>query len=132
MDRAILVRDEIDAGAEVVRRFAELTPVDAAFWFMPGDDPTWYLYVVSRDITDANRQEAYGRILPIARSLDSTYFEPFSIRVLGTDSPLAKAALEMLAKYPGRTPTRFAGPFGGLYAESGYLYPRTLPAPAAV
>jgi hypothetical protein len=43
VDKNALVIEEIDAGAELIRRFQEFMPVEAAFWLNPSEEGGWAL-----------------------------------------------------------------------------------------
>jgi hypothetical protein len=38
MDKNALLIEEIDAGAELIQRFQQYMPVEAAFWLNPSED----------------------------------------------------------------------------------------------
>ena len=59
MDQGQLVSEEIDAGAELVRRLDQYVPVKAAFWVKDSEEGQWYLYIASDQITDTNLGAAY-------------------------------------------------------------------------
>jgi hypothetical protein len=53
MDQGALVSEQIDAGADLARRF-EKYPLQAAFWLKGAEDGRWFLYLVSDQINDSN------------------------------------------------------------------------------
>jgi hypothetical protein len=124
MDSNPLVTEEIDAGAELIRRFQEYMPVEAAFWLNPSEDGAWALYIASPQMDVAKYDRGFAEILRIVREMKTPYIDPFQVRLIGSDDPLAKAAVEINRKYPGPTPTRFRGKnFGGVPVEDVYIYP---------
>jgi hypothetical protein len=132
MDQGPLVIDQIDAGARFLGEFQKYTPVRVAFWLKESDEGEWSLYVASDQITDDNFDVAYGEVLRIAGELHDPFFDPFQVKLIGAGDPLAKAALDIHRRYPGRVATRFHGQvFGGLPAEEVYIYPSPIPVPAA-
>jgi hypothetical protein len=124
MDTNPLVIEEIDAGAELIRRFQEFMPVDAAFWLNPSEDGGWALYIASPQMDVAKYDIGFAEILRIVREMHTQYIDPFQVRLIGNDDPLAKAAVDANRKFPGPIPTRFRGRnFGGMPVEEVYIYP---------
>ena len=131
MDQGPLVKEEIDAGAELVREFGKYEPIQAAFWLRADDEDPWYLYLASDRIDDANLKAAYGEILRLADAMSSPYLDPFRVKLIGASDPLARAATDIQARFPGRLATRFGGrPFGDRNVVGVYLYPSPAPATA--
>jgi hypothetical protein len=132
MDQGPLVSDQIEAGARFLGEFQKYVPVTVAFWLKESDEGEWYLYVASDQITDDNFDVAYGEVGRIAGQLRDPLFDPFQVKVLGADDPLAKAALDIKGRHPGPVATRFHGRvFGGLPVEEVYIYPSPIPVPTA-
>jgi hypothetical protein len=131
MDQGPLVSQQIDAGAKFLGEFQKYLPVQSAFWLKESDEGEWNLYVVSDQITDDNFDVAYGEVLRIAGAIRDPWFDPFQVKLLGQDDPLAKAILDVQRRYPGRIPTRFHGKaLGGRSVEEVVIYPLPFPAPA--
>jgi hypothetical protein len=71
----------------------------------------------------ANFDLGFAEILRLAHEMQTPYIDPFQVRLIGSDDPLAKAAAETNRKYPGPMPTRFRGTsFGGVPVEEVYIY----------
>lgn len=129
MDQGSLVTEEIDAGAELARAFDKYEPVKVAFWLKASDDDHRFLYIASDRIDDTNIDIAYGTILRLAQKMRSMWLDPFRVKLINADDPLAKAADEIHQRFPGRTATRFGGNmFGGISVDDVYIYPSPLPA----
>jgi hypothetical protein len=123
MDTNPLVTEEVDSGAELVGRFRQSVAVEAAFWINPSDDGRWALYIASPKFNNANYDPGYREILRLVQDMRTPYIDPFQVRLIGTDDPLAKAADEVIRRFPGPVPTRFRGKnFGGIPVEEVYLY----------
>lgn len=132
MDQSPLVNDQIDAGARFLGEFRKYIPVKAAFWLKESDEGEWNLYVASDQITDDNFDVVYGEVLRIAGHLHDPRFDPFQVKLLGGDAPLAEAALDLNRRCPGPVATHVQGRmFGGLPLEEAYIYPSPIPVPAA-
>src|SRR6266478_3627922 len=118
MDQGPLVIEQIDAGARFLGEFQKYLPIQTAFWLKEADEGAWNLYVVSDQITDDNFDVAYGEVVRIAGHLQDPWFDPFQVKLLGVDDPLAQAALDVQQRYPGRMPIRFHGKtFGGVSVD---------------
>ncbi len=123
-----LVIDQIDAGARFLGEFEKYNPVQNAFWLKESDEGEWSLYVASDKITDDNFDVAYGEVLRIAGELRDPLFDPFQLKLIGANDPLAKAALDIHRRYPGRVATHFNGKvFGDLEVQELYIYPSPIP-----
>lgn len=130
MDQGSLVMEEIDAGVELAHEFNNYDPVKVAFWLKASDDEHRYLYIATDRINDSNFDVAYGEVLRLTSQMKSLYLDPFRVKVISTDDPLAKAALDIHKRFPGRMATRFGGKtFGGISVDEVYIYPSPLPAP---
>ena len=117
--------------ARFLGEFQKYMPVHAAFWLKDSDDGAWYLYVASDQITDENFDVAYGEVLRITVVMNDPLFDPFQVKLIGADDPLAQAVLDMQRRYPGRVTSHLQGKvLGGLPVEEVYLYPSPLPVPA--
>ncbi len=129
MDQGPLVREEIDAGAELAREFDKYQPVKVAFWLKASDEEHRYLYIASDRIDATNLDVAYGEVLRLAAKMQSPYLDPFRVKLINAENPLAKAAVEINERFPGRLATRFGGKsFGGIIVDDVYIYPSPLPA----
>ena len=131
MDQGPLVIEEINAGKELARRFHERIPVKAAFWLKDSEEGRWYLYITSDEIKDENIRDSYGKLSRVARELSraademsSFFLDPFLVKLIPANDPLAQAALDINRRFAGNLPTRLGGQrFGGLTVDGVYIYP---------
>lgn len=124
MDTRPLVIEETEAGAELIRRFQDFMPLEAAFWLNPAEEGKRALYFASPRIDGDQYKLGLGEILRLVREMRTPYIDPFQIRLIGGDDPLAKAAVEINQEYPGPKPMRVRGKnFGGIQVEEVYIYP---------
>jgi hypothetical protein len=124
MDTNPLVTEETDAGAELVRRLRKSMPVETAFWLNPAAYGKWELNIATPEVDAGNYDHGYGEILRLVQEMHTPYIDPFQVRLIGTENPLTKAAVEMNRRFPGPVPTRFRGKhFGGIPVEEVYIYP---------
>ena len=124
MDPAPLVIDEIEAGEELLRKLNAYRPVKAACWVRAADHGERYLYVALEGLTDENTDVAYGEVLQIARGMKDRFIDPFRVKLVPPDDPVARSALDVYGRFPGPIPTRYNGSvFGGMAVSEVYLYP---------
>jgi hypothetical protein len=129
MDQGPLVSEEIEAGAELIREFDRFQPIKAAFWLKASDEEQRYLYIASDQIKDTNFDVAYGEVLRLANKMQSPYLDPFRVKLIGGEDPLARAAVDVQRRFPRPTVTRFGGKsFAGLSVDDVTIYPSPLPA----
>lgn len=127
MDQGSLVTEEIDAGAELAREFDKYEPVKVAFWLKASDDDHRFLYIASEGIDDTNIDNAYGKVLRLVQKMRSMWLDPFRVKLIGAEDPLAKAAVEIHQRFSSRTATRFGGKmFGGISVDDVYIYSSSL------
>ena len=120
------------AGKRFLREFQNYIPIQSAFWLKEGDEGEWSLYVASDHVTDDNFDVHYGEVLRIAGQLRDPLFDPFQVKLIGADNPLAKAALDISRRFPSPVANRFRGRvFGGLPVEEVYVYPSPIAVPTA-
>jgi hypothetical protein len=123
MGQGSLVNEQIEAAARFLREFEKYALVQAAFWLKESDSENWFLYVASDQITDDNFDLAYGEVARITRALQDPWFDPFQVKVIGIDDPLAQAALALSMRFPGRTSIPIGNTtFGRRCIDAGYIY----------
>jgi hypothetical protein len=128
MDQAPLVMDEIAAGEAFIQRLHDYAPVKAACWLRSAEGGERYLYVALDGLNDSNTDRAYGEVIRIAGEMKDHYIDPFRVKVVSTNDPIAKAIMDIYRRFPGRIPPRFNGPvLGGVAVAEVYIYPQ-LPA----
>jgi hypothetical protein len=136
MDPEPLVSEQIEAGARFIAEFQKQFPVQAACWLREGERGRWFLYVASERVTHENFDEALDEVGRFFAEKRDPWFDPFRVKVIGADDPLARAAIDIQRRFPFRAPTRFsgklfsgAGMYGGADVEEACLYPMPMPAP---
>jgi hypothetical protein len=124
MDPPPLVTDEIEAGREFIERLHASWPVKAACWLRAAEDGERYLYVALDGLTEATVNAAYGEVLRVVRAMKDHYIDPFRVKVIRPDDPVARAVLDIYGRFPARIPARFNGSvFAGRAVAEVYLYP---------
>lgn len=121
MDYRPLVNEQIEAGAQLVRRFDQHTPVAVAFWLKEADNEFWYLHLAS-DAAYADTHSAYLELWRLVRQINSPALELAQVRVIAATNPMAREAMDIGERYPETT--RLGGhTFGDIFADDIYLYP---------
>ncbi len=125
-----LLNEEVVAGAELARQFNDYMPVKAAFWLKIHEDAQRYLYISTQGVDEGKLDLAYGEVLRLGQKMGSIFLDPFHVKLIGTQDPLAKAAQAMHDRFAGdNLGTRMGGHmFGGSFIDEGYLYPTNLEA----
>jgi hypothetical protein len=98
--------------------------VASAFWAKADDDERWYLYIASPLVNLVSVTEAYRRLHPVIRQLQAQQFwvDPFQIKLISPQSPMAEAAAKLSGSYAGIT--RSGGTqLGGETFEGAIIYP---------
>lgn len=130
MGEATLVKGAIATGAEVIRALSRIYPVRAAFWLKEEGSRQRYLYVAS-EIADRGEVIAgYREFGRLAREAESEDFDPWSIKLIPTTHPFARAAVKYQRDWPDQMPARlWDRPFGDGFVDDVYIYPIPLPEP---
>jgi hypothetical protein len=124
MDQTPLVAGEIEAGRELVARLDTITPIRAAFWAREIDESRWYLYIASDRFHGPCLAEGYRDVFEAIHAMDRKDLDPFQVKLIGADDPLALAARDIQERYPDLLPTRLGTQvFGGMSVGGVYLYP---------
>jgi len=125
MDQAPLVREEIEAGAEFIRRCGQYAPVAAAYWLKGSDEENRHFYVASDRFGDRNTLDAYGQALRVIKEMNDLNLRPLRLRVVGVDDPVVRAVLDFYHRYPGRALARYDDRLlGGVPVDEVYIYPQ--------
>jgi len=126
MDKAPLVIDEIDAGKEFIKRLHVFQPVRAACWLREAEDGEQrYLYVALDGLTATNSDVAYGKVSRITGEMKDHYIDPFRVKLIAVDDPIAKAVLDIYRRFPGRIPAKYDGSvFAAMAVAEVYIYPQ--------
>ena len=128
MDKAPLVMDEIAAGEAFIKRLNDHAPVKAACWLRSDEGGERYLYVALDGLNENNTDIAYGEVIRVTQEMKDHYVDPFRVKLVSMNDPIAGAIVDIYRRFPGRVPPRFNGPvLGGVGVAEVYIYPQ-LPA----
>jgi hypothetical protein len=125
MDTSTLVENQIDDGQRLLDRLGEEgIAVRAACWVKPVDEDRWSLYIAVPAVDEKGPVEAYRQVYRVLQSLTDVGITDSDIKLIGEKHPIAQDVLDILGRFPGRTPTRPRWPLlGGIPVEDCYVYP---------
>ncbi len=125
MDSKPLVVEQIEAGAEFIKRLTKVLPVQGAFWACPSDKSKWFLYVVYDRPEDKGFGEAIAESIRVRREMQSPYLDYSRVKMVDTKDPQARELLDLYSRYPGSMPARYDDEmlFGTHFVDGLYMYP---------
>ena len=124
MDQGPLVTEEIEAGTKFLSELEKTLPVKAAFWLKASEDDRRYLYVATDRVNNGDLMAGYEHVARVAIRLNDPNFDHFQVKLIGTDHPYAKAAIDLHERYPTRDRIRLnRRDFAGMRVDEGLLYP---------
>jgi hypothetical protein len=120
-----LVENQIDDGRKLLDRLAEAGfVVRAACWLKPVEVDRWSLYIATPAVDEKGPLKAYGQVIPVLESLGDEWITSSDVTLVGAKHPIVKEALDILRRYPHRTPIRPPrSVLGGIPIEEVYVYP---------
>lgn len=130
MAEDILVERKIEAADNLLSYLqANGFDIAAACW-VKEESGLWYLYIASR-IVDANgASEAYRELSRLLRKNSNPWIDPFEIKLIKTDEPLAKEIQDLHRRYPELFNTRNRlRELGGMNVGEARIYPPVLSTP---
>jgi len=131
MDQGPLVTNLIEEGARFLAEFQKHFSVLVAFWLKESDAKGWNLYIAASDITEDNIDLAYEKVLEVTESIRDPAFDPFQVKLIEADDPLAKEALAIRLRVSGQRVIGYHDlTLGGLSVDWVYIYRLPVPAPA--
>jgi len=121
----VIEEGEKNAGRDLIDRIGKTRPVQLAFWLKPAESRQWYLYIVAEGIDDSNVDQGYREVLRHFQEMPTTpYLDPFQVKLIQDDDPLARAVMEVHRRWGGWHPINYNGRnLGGMSIEGAYLYP---------
>src|SRR5439155_24821557 len=115
MAQATLVNLQLQDGQSLIERLAwEGVAVTAAAWIKEIESGLWFLYLATPLVgEDGATRPAYRRVLAVLRQMEQEGFgvDPFAVKLIGPDDPLARDILAIHARASGRrgSPIRWGG-----------------------
>jgi hypothetical protein len=122
MDQGPLVNEQIEAGAKFLAELEKKTPVTSAFWLKAGEEDSWHLYSASDQFNDIALDLAYREVLRVAAELRDPNVDPFQVKLIKSNHPFTKAAMDYLRLFSGTMATRLCQRnFGGTSVDEVYI-----------
>jgi hypothetical protein len=124
MDQATLVDNQIDDVPKLIDRLRrDNFDVKAAFWLYTSEAEQWFLYLVSDAVDRVGTTEAYKIVYRSMRQLTDLWINPFEVKLVGPDDPIAKAVMDFRATARVPLPLPVRGSYlGKIYIENAYIY----------
>jgi hypothetical protein len=125
MDTVTLVENKIDEGQRLLDRLVEKgIVVRAACWLKPVEEDRWSLYIATPSVDEKGSLEAYSQLTPVLRSLGDGWLTSSDITLVGEKDPIVQDALDILRRFPHKTPIRSPRSLvGRISVEEVYVYP---------
>jgi hypothetical protein len=120
MDQETLVNATIEAGGRFLEAFEKQFTVKSAAWLRESDSGRWYLHIVADGIRDDNLGSGYGSVLQIAGSMTTPRIDPFRVRLIAENRPLADVVQRIQRESVTTTPSPWPG---NAYSDDAYVYP---------
>jgi hypothetical protein len=124
MDQATLVEHQIDDVPRLIDQLKrDEIDVKAAFWLYTSEADQWFLYLVSDVVDRKGITEAYKLVYKAMRRLTNLSINPFEVKLVSPDNPVAKAVIDFLSKQHAPLATWIRGTnLSGVYIECAYIY----------
>ena len=92
-------------------------------WTKTSEEGNWYLYIASKNVDDQGLAAAYQAVFTTIQANPECGIDPFDVKLIGPENPIAKDLLEIRGARPTRTPTRSRRPkLGHMSVEETYVY----------
>lgn len=126
MDTELLVDNRIEEGQKLVAELAIAGfEVSVAFWVKVADEGLWFLYVGSTSVEPSKIGDAYRTVYACLSKIPDSWVGMSEVKLIQADNPIAKDAIAIRDRQPGRMLVRLQGMrLGNLSIEDAYIYPR--------
>ncbi len=92
-------------------------------WTKSSEEGDWYLYVASRDVDDRGLAAAYRTVYTVLQANPEFGVDPFEVKLVGRQNPIASDLLAIRGAGTGRPATRSRRPrLGQMSVEETYVY----------
>ncbi len=116
-----LLVEQIDAGRVCANEFHKTYPVTVYFWLKQTELERWYLYIAADGVEDI--KIGYREILRIVGQTNQ-WLDPFQIKLVSSNDPVALAAASIRDRYPARVmDTHYNGSWlGEVEIDGAFIY----------
>jgi hypothetical protein len=115
---------QIDGGKALVESLRDAGfDVTVSGWTKSSEEGDWYLYIASKDVDDRGLADTYRAVYTALRANPEFGIDPFEVKLVGQQNPIARDLLEI--RGAGGTPiaTRSRRPkLGHMSVEETYVY----------
>jgi hypothetical protein len=115
---------QIDGGKALVESLRNAGfDVAVSGWTKSTDGGDWYLYIASRDVDDRGITEAYGTVFTTIQANPTFGIDPFDVKLIGPQNPIAKDLLDIRGTGGAPILTRSRRPrLGQMSVDETYVY----------
>lgn len=97
--------------------------VTVSGWAKSSEEGDWYLYIASKDVDDRGLAVAYRTIVTAIKANPQFGIDPFEVKLVGPENPIAKDLLDIRGAGTLRTATRSRRPWlGHMSVDETYVY----------
>jgi len=124
MDTELLVEQKDDGERLIDQLARDKFATSVAFWLKTSDEGSWQLYIASPLVEEARANESYRKVYSSLGKVGPSLVSPSDIKLLNDSSLLARDAIDVRDRHPGKMPTLYHGKrLGGLSISEAYIYP---------
>src|SRR5947209_11214353 len=123
MGQGTLVEMQIDGGKALVEALRTAGfDVTVSGWTKSTEEGDWYLYIASKDVDDRGLADAYRTVYTAIQANPEFGIDPFEVKLVGRQHPIAKDLLDIRGAGGARIATRSRRPrLGHLSVEETYV-----------
>src|SRR3954453_13931560 len=124
MGQGTLVEMQIDGGKALVESLRDTGfDVTVSGWTKSSEEGDWYLYIASKDVDDRGLADAYRTVYSRIKANPEFGIDPFEVKLVGRQNPVARDLLDIRGAGVTRVPTRSRRPkLGHMSVEETYVY----------
>lgn len=124
MGQGTLVETQIDGGKALVETLRNGGfDVAVSGWTKSSEEGDWYLYIATREVDDRGLGDAYQTIYTTIQSHPELAIDPFDVKLIGPQNPIAKDLLDIRGTGAAPLATRSRRPkLGHMSVEETYVY----------
>jgi hypothetical protein len=115
---------QIDGGKALVDSLQDAGfDVTVSGWTETSEEGDWYLYIASKDVDDRGLAGAYQTVYITIRANPEFGIDPFEVKLIGQNNPIATDLLAIRGASGTRIATRSRRPkLGHMSVEETYVY----------